>query len=314
MTVTPIGPDSKHDPDLLACAAVGRQGLGHCLFSWAHALLWSHRHHAELLPSNWMQPRIGPWLRRERDKRMYFLLFRPPTAATVVRQARAWLVRPKLASSFDRQGGTRPQAGVLHVFRLGERLDTPAVFDPMIGQHALVHEALRRMTRSRLLPLAREAPFLAAHIRLGDFHRTNAGDLAAGRKNTSSPIDWFVHAIASARGALGEELPVRVFSDGSDEQIRPVLAMPRVERSMNASPITDMLDIAQARCLIASGSNFSLWGSYLGQVPRVFHPGQKIARVLIDDSLEVALAPGDGALPPSFVQALAPRYDVLRSV
>ena len=49
--------------------------------------------------------------------------------------------------------------------------------------------------------------------------------------------------------------------------------------------------------LIASGSTFSMWGSYLGQVSTIWHPGKLLQHLLIEHpEREIEWAPGD-ALP-----------------
>jgi hypothetical protein len=41
-----------------------------------------------------------------------------------------------------------------------------------------------------------------------------------------------------------------------------------------------MLSISQGSVLISSGSGFSMWGSFLGDIPRICFPGQRFVRVL----------------------------------
>jgi hypothetical protein len=53
------------------------------------------------------------------------------------------------------------------------------------------------------------------------------------------------------------------------------------------------LGLSRSRLLIASGSTFSMWGSYLGQVPAIWHPGKLLQHVLIDHpEREIEWAPG----------------------
>ena len=63
------------------------------------------------------------------------------------------------------------------------------------------------------------------------------------------------------------------------------------------------LEPMRARLLIASGSTFSMWGSYLGQVPSIWHPGKLLQRVLLDQpDKEFEWAPGVAL--PSWVRDL----------
>jgi hypothetical protein len=55
--------------------ALGRFGLGHSLMAWARCHIWCKGQEAAMLGPIWLRPRLGPYLRRERDKREYFKLF-----------------------------------------------------------------------------------------------------------------------------------------------------------------------------------------------------------------------------------------------
>jgi hypothetical protein len=54
-----------------------------------------------------------------------------------------------------------------------------------------------------------------------------------------------------------------------------------VQRVDYGSGLGDMLGLSRSRLLIASGSTFSMWGRYLGQVPTIWHPGKLLQHVLI---------------------------------
>lgn len=58
---------------LYAYPDVGRAGLCNMLFPWARAVLFSHTWQCPMIAPQWTNYfRLGPWLRRERDKRYYF--------------------------------------------------------------------------------------------------------------------------------------------------------------------------------------------------------------------------------------------------
>ena len=287
---------------IYAYADVGRQGLGHGLFAWAHALIWARRYDAELLPPIWLRPRIGPWLRRERDKRTYFLQFQGAGPGVALRRLRLLAMRKRVIATLDGKGGTPPRKDGLHVFQMGQALDTEAIFRPMIGHHHAVGEALRAMARPHLLPRPASEPFIAIHIRQGDFQAANTDALSKGVKNTATPVHWFADTLSAVRSALGEAAPARIFSDAPPAGLAAIMTMPNVECAPRAPAIHDMLAIADADLLIGSGSNFSLWGSYLSQIPRISHPGQTIASVLQDPARELEYDPAGGPirLPAGF--------------
>ena len=60
------------------------------------------------------------------------------------------------------------------------------------------------------------------------------------------------------------------------------------------SGLGDMLGLSRSNLLIASGSTFSMWGSYLGQVPTIWHPGKRLQHVLLEHpEREIEWASGD---------------------
>jgi hypothetical protein len=112
------------------------------------------------------------------------------------------------------------------------------------------------------------------------------------------------------RSKLGRDLPAIVYSDCSDMELAELLALPNVIRTKIAGAVTDLLAIAQASVLISSGSGFSRWGSYLGQVPRVCHPGQRAFRV-IDATIDLDLEPECAKeIPWDFIEFLKKRLHV----
>jgi hypothetical protein len=134
---------------------------------------------------------------------------------------------------------------------------------------------------------------VAAHVRLGDFQAADEDLLRAGSFNMRLPIGWYAAAIERLRSQLGP-FPVRVFSDGEEHDLAPILALADVELVRGRTAITDLFDLSAAACMIASGSTFSTWAAFLGQVPSVWFPGQFRGSVLDggDRGVEVEWEPG----------------------
>lgn len=71
---------------IFAIPVLGRYGLTHGLLAWARASVWCEQNGAVMLAPFWLKLRIGPYLRRERDKRNYFMLFGRVTATAGLRR------------------------------------------------------------------------------------------------------------------------------------------------------------------------------------------------------------------------------------
>ena len=141
------------------------------------------------------------------------------------------------------------------------------------------------MTKPRHVPAPVARPFIALHVRMGDFSAPpSAEKLRAGAKNARIPAEWYCSMLTGVRARLGRDVPAVVLSDGSDEALAPLLGLPAVQRSPRQSSVSDLLSMSQGSLLISSGSGFSMWGAYLGDQPRICHPGQRLVRVLASDS------------------------------
>ena len=108
------------------------------------------------------------------------------------------------------------------------------------------------------------------------------------RFGEATPIQWFVRALRLVREAAGHRARAFVVSDGTPRQLRGLLAEPDVRLVRPGCAISDLLVLARARVLLASGSSsFSAWGSFLGSMPAASHPGQPLT--------DWRLPPVDGA-------------------
>ena len=85
---------------------------------------------------------------------------------------------------------------------------------------------------------------------------------------TATPIGWFVEAVVRTREELRWTVPVLVGSDGSDEELAALLALPGVRRLDTGAASCDLLALSRASALFGSAdSSFSGWASLLGSVP-----------------------------------------------
>lgn len=301
------------DRKVYAIPVLGRYGLAHGLLAWARCRLWCEQTGATMLAPFWLKPRIGPYLRRERDKRNYFRLFHSGDAVAglrrlmVLARARRVHVGTKWPGSVsDRlESGTKPVVVCVHnAVKDNEKKS----FAQVVGHGAFLRKELLAITRPQYRPARPAAPFIAIHVRMGDFKKPS-GNLTATSTNTRLPIDWYGERLDALRNALGEDVPALVFSDGSSEDLAPLLALEGVAQVPRQASVTDLLQIGQGAALIASGSGFSLWGAFLGNAPRISHPDQSI--VPISENLSRDIESGFGAeIPADFVEHVRARMNM----
>lgn len=297
-------------PKVYAIGVPGRYGLTHGLLAWARARLWCDKNDATMLAPFWFKLRVGPYLRRERDKRNYSLLFNHGTAVAGIRRLLVLIFAHKVEVGDDwpatPSNGT---ATVLLRFHNALKDNEKKSFAQILGYGPFLRRELLLMTKERYHPKTRTQPFVAIHVRLGDFNNAaSVSELSEGLTNTRLPIDWYCDRLAALRAALGKALPAIVFSDGSDADLAGLLSQADVMRAPFQQSVTDLLDMGQGVALIASGSGFSLWGAFLGSIPRIAHPGQSIVPIDLDKTRDIE-SELDGELPISFVDHVRRRLD-----
>ena len=285
-----------------------KAGLGNMLIPWADCLLWCQDNHVPMIYPTWAKLRLGPILRREREKRFYQRLFKRTDEVGGLQKLTLLLRSRKVSAEVWRTGSA------------GVETDRPTVvcfsdmnlFGNLIGRHADVCVALHRMTRSEYLPAGHNRkPFIGIHVRLGDYP-TVPKDETPKMLYYRLPITWYAASLAEVRRALGADIEAIVFSDGTDLELAPLLSMSGVSRSPFREAITDLLALTEASAVITSRSTFSLWGSYLGQVPSVWYPkksdicGEGVIGGKRTEDLEVEWMPG-GTLPRGFASAVLDR-------
>ena len=278
-------------------------GLGNLLFPWARCVIACRSGNLIPVAPTWPQIKIGPLLRCETDKRTYVGLFNPRNGEV------SGLKKMRLLISATRV----PEAMLSRATWVTGRVPTlveftgmDGLFGPLFGEHEFTLEQLRAMTKPAILASVEQIrPQIGIHVRLGDFTLPrNDEERRKGRWSTRLPIDWYIHALQAVRMAAGCSLEAKVFSDGSEKELRPLLALQGVARVTAGSSIADLLAMSRSKILIASGSTFSMWASYFGRMPTIWHPGQLRQRLYpATQGLEVEYNSGE-RLPDSFIDSV----------
>lgn len=285
-----------------------RAGLGNLLSVWADCLLWCRDNNARMIsPTWWLKFHIGPYIRGERDKRNYYRCFWPTDQITGFSKWSLLMFAQRVSAEEWRADGTVQQRTGNTVVCFSDMTQ----FRRIIGRNAEVASALYRMTRPKFFPRGiGDKPFIGIHVRLGDYPPASTN---TSRKLLifKQPIEWYASCLLEIRRAQGMNLEAIVFSDGWDAELAPLLSLPAVSRSPFRAAITDLLALARSTVLITSRSTFSIWGSYLGQVPSVWFPKKSDIcgnGVFAENGSELEIEwKVDDKLPIGFVDAIAKR-------
>jgi hypothetical protein len=271
------------------------------LFPWARAVIASERYGLTLISPTWTQLKVGPLLRGERDLRTYAGLFTSVPGEVCGARRLAILATARRV----------PEASLADADRLPERCVVEfegmgGMFSPLRDHEVLLAEWLWRIVRPdvcRTVPRTLERA-AAIHVRYGDFSAPDARALQpAGHGNVRAPMEWYISALRELRRAVGS-LPAHVFSDATPDQLEPLLAEPDCHLVTYGASVADMLGMSAHAALVGSNSTFSMWASFLNQVPTIWPPRASLHPLHASSDTETELS-CDGRLHPSFVAEVA---------
>lgn len=269
------------------------------LFPWARAEVFGSRYGLKMLAPRWVQPKVGPLLRREKDLRFYAGLFDNTRGGYVGGLRRAVILARGNQVPQDESDAFMAGRGPVHRTHIVVFKGWEGWFAGLVSHRELIARRLETIlsdgVRERLAQP--DAGYeIAVHIRRGDKAPIPLGQAMSGSSVETLPEEWYVRAIRSVRAALGEGARVRVFTDAREGQIESVFREPGVERAQDNPSIVDILLLSRGKVLIATGgSSFSAWASFLGGMPTIWYPGSGLA--LIEGRSELSIEAGmDGSL------------------
>jgi hypothetical protein len=252
-------------------------GLGNTLFAWARAEIAAKKYSLPMLPPVWQRLTSGGgWIsalkllrsRRSAVRTYSGLLGEPQslgaTCATLLTFVRASRVDETLLAQTleSEQPRSRRLVFVFEGMRNG--------FVPLVSHRAFISARFREMITSSALPdiSKTESSRFACHVRMGDYNPLPG---SPSETNARLPLDWYIEQLKT----LSEHwpaIPIDLFSDGNDAELNELLQLPGVRRADYGNPVADLVTMTRARLLVCSGSSFSAWAAFLGQMPTIWYP------------------------------------------
>ncbi len=222
---------------------IGGPGLANCMFMAASAWIAANGDESRFISPTWHKFSIGPYLRRERDKRNYANIFKSKGISGIKK------IIILLNIKF---GGDN----CLYFKTLGD------YFGSINRHQSDVKRYFESIVNPEMISLVYDENLrgcVAVHVRLGDYV-----------PSLRIPISWYKEVIKGIT-ALNPKQKIILFSDGSDAELADLLTIPGVERRFYGNAIADIWAISKCKLLIASDSTFSAWGAFLGKVPIIFN-------------------------------------------
>lgn len=241
---------------------IGRAGLGNELFPYMRAFDQALELQGKLLPPRWLQPRIGPTLRREHDRRQYWKLFQVPSMSEMLERSLVRAIRTVPLIRFLLPGST-----VYFIEGMAN------YFDDLKSSPSVYRDFLYKQARSGVLTERRTGNYFSVHIRLGDFQRTDDNAISLSHNSHATPLTWYVGSVRALRKRF-PDIDIVVSSDGTADELSEILRIEGVERSTASNALDEIFLLSNSIGMLGSRSTFTAWGAFLGNVPLlVMHGG-----------------------------------------
>jgi hypothetical protein len=254
-------------------------GLGNELVPWARAFLASEVLGARLLP-----PAFGL------NRREYWRHFRTPPDDWIYNRAIERLLPAVRFTEADwlEHGGDDVVTALRSFARahdLQRRSAYVFVTDGLWGGFHHVQAAREfmratlyqsRFAARNLLALReridREKILVGMHVRLGDFKPAVTAAEHHRVANVSLPLEWFCNIADSLRSVLGDRVQFLLVSDGTPEQLRPLVSrVPCVTTAdLPDGDCSDALALADSDLLVCSASTYSHLAAFLSDSPYIW--------------------------------------------
>lgn len=264
---------SEHD---FGFVRIGGAGLGNIMFTWARAAVFARDNNCQVIWPTWPSIKVGPYLRREADKRFYGDLFRNDGSAIG-----GFKKMHKLVTCHRIPEGQK-ESVKLEDETIVEFTGFDGCFESILYEYEFVRQLIENNLHPKnIAPLQEDfSGAMGIHVRLGDFSRVSVAELEAGRHDSALPVEWYAQIVRQVRHFVGRDIPVYVFSDGTDEELQPLLVLPGVKRKTYGTSIGDILGLSRFPLLVASGSSFSMWARYLGRANCICYTNQRKQEIL----------------------------------
>lgn len=253
-----------------------KAGLGNQLFPLMRAYTFAHLNNLPVIVTNYHQLKMGPWLRREKNKRKYngFFTFEKTWISAqldnwgIKKYRKGQKKEPELRMVEDKET-------LVESYLFSAIPHYAHRFDGLKENRQLVIQLLWNLITPAIKKKLRElsAPFIGVHIRMGDFRHLSNGEEFGKVGTVRTPEEYFIEMINEIRKLQGTELPVSVFTDGDKKELNTLFQLPGVRIVRGNNDLVDLLLLSKSRIIITSaGSTFSYWAAFISDAVVITHP------------------------------------------
>lgn len=253
-------------------AKLPKTGLGNKLFVWANAYVYAHQNSLPLLVVGWVHISLSSLFFWKKNARIYWGYFTTQIETSLLIQyyfRKLFLNKSICSTSHNKHSNSFP------IYEFSQIPHWSDFFKGIRENYDLVYKAFFKMLNPKIYSQFEKLkpPVIAVHIRMGDFRNLKEGEDFKKVGGVRTPLNYFVNIIHNIRKKVNAELPVTLFSDGNEQELKEILALPHVVKAQNSKDILDLLHISKADIIVTSaGSTFSFWSAFFSKAIVLIHP------------------------------------------
>lgn len=239
-----------------------KAGLGNKLLTWSRGFVFAELNNCELCTSSWFSLFVGPWLRREKKKRIYLGYFNKEKLFKRLRFCVYFALYKKIE---EPEISKLEENAFSNLYLFNQIFRQHDFFYEVRPYRLIVEQGIYKMLTPSLKEDFKklEKPVIGIHVRRGDFKFTGH----------HTPLDFFIRVITALRTQAMRPLSVTVFTDAKPNELSELLSLPNVEVASDKPDILDLLLLSSSNILILSvNSTFSYWAAFLSRGLIIKHP------------------------------------------
>ncbi len=266
---------SIYNKNSIILAKLPNAGLANKLLVWAHALVFANEREMELYSYGWIDFHIGPYIRREKSKRIYYNYFKSKYIINYLQLLLLLIFKQKQQFNIG-LNELKPNSLIVY--------DKMPHWSDYFSGIRPIRDTIIKQFYNMINPLllAKINIFngncIGVHIRMGDFRllRDNEDFSKVGVVRT--PLNYFIDTIIKLRIIANKNLKVIIFSDGHKFELEEILKISNCCLTESDSDIVDLCKLSKCKVIITSaGSSFSYWAAFISVSPVIIHPQHPIS-------------------------------------
>jgi hypothetical protein len=248
---------------------IPKGGLGNKLFVISNALIYSRLINAKIVFIKSRELKIGPYLRKEKNKRKYKNFFKFKSR---------FFITPFQKNKIIEEPGFNDKLNEVSVFMFSKLPHWSIYFDKIRDYRNLCLQEIFNSLNDpiKVIIQSLENIDVAVHIRLGDFKKLQDSEDFSKVGSTRTPRDYFLNNINKIK-TINPEYKFFIFSDGHESELDWILNEKNIFLYQSVNDIVDLYQMSKSKILITSaGSTYSYWAGFLGECQIIQHPDHVI--------------------------------------